>query len=633
MGFLKVVKATLKNPRLPNVCLAASFVCGSHLAFAGGEEAEAGYDVRLEKSHFISMRDEVRLSTDLYFPEGAKGKLPVILMRTPYNKNNMRRFPPVHKFVEQGYVVAIQDVRGKFESYGEFIPQNGDVNDGYDTIEWISTQFWSNGRVGSIGCSYLGDVQIFMAQSKHPALKAVVPQSSAGSVGAGGNHYSYGGSVSGGAIVLSGNLGWYHDYGSKVYNRLPEDLTREEFLELVDFFDPAPKTPKIDYSSLWDTLPLSNLMKAAGSPPNDFNALFERDLDDPWWDQFHYLKGDETFDVPGLFINSWHDFGISESLYQFNLFQKNALSKRSRDNQFVIISPMNHCESGTRLQTENTIVGERDMGDARLDYANIYMKWFDYWLKGDKNATIEMPKVQYYLMGKNEWKSAPAWPLPNTQYRKFYFHSNGNAQSRLGDGTLDFEAPAEEPVDNYTYDPADPTPSLGGSMCCTGTNESVAGSFDQSEIELRKDMLVYTSEPMEKGVEVTGPMRAVLYVSSSAMDTDFTVKLIDVYPDGRAYNMQQAILRARYREGFDKKVFMKEGEVYEVNITIPPTSNFFAPGHRIRIEIASSDFPAFDRNLNTGGNNYDETEWVVASNALYHSEKYPSHIVLPVIPE
>jgi putative CocE/NonD family hydrolase len=247
------------------------------------------------------------------------------------------------------------------------------------------------------------------------------------------------------------------------------------------------------------------------------------------------------------------------------------------------------------------------------------------------NGITDMPKVQYFLMGKNEWRSSDVWPLAGTKYKKFYLHSSGRANSRYGDGVISDTGPdSEQPADTFIYDPATPVPSLGGQACCTGL-DSGAGAYDQSEIEMRHDVLVYTSDVLEEGLNVTGPLEVVLYVSSSARDTDFMAKLVDVYPDGRAFNVQEGALRMRYREGFSKDLRMNEGEVYEARLDLHATANYFGPGHRVRLEVSSSSFPRFDRNLNTGGNNYDESEWVIAENAVHHSPAYPSHLLLPVI--
>ena len=306
------------------------------------------------------------------------------------------------------------------------------------------------------------------------------------------------------------------------------------------------------------------------------------------------------------------------------------MTPRGRDNQFIVVSPTSHCESENA--TDHTVVGERDLGDAQFDYWGLYLRWYDHWLKGADNDVTRMPKLQIYVMGDNKWRGENEWPLARTQFTNYYLHSKGKANSAYGDGALSKQGPAQESADNFTYDPGDPVPSRGGPVCCTGTPDSPEGSFDQSEVEAREDVLVYTTPILDKGVEVTGPLQAVLFASSTARDTDFTVKLVDVYPDGSSYNIQEGILRARYREGWSQKVWMEPEKIYEFKVYMEATSNYFGQGHRIRVEISSSNFPRFDRNLNTGGNNYDETKWVTAKNTIQHSRQYPSHIILPVIP-
>jgi putative CocE/NonD family hydrolase len=262
------------------------------------------------------------------------------------------------------------------------------------------------------------------------------------------------------------------------------------------------------------------------------------------------------------------------------------------------------------------------------------LAWFDYWLKGNQAAKPHFPKVQLFVMGKNQWRGENEWPLARTVFTKYYLHSDGRGNSRFGSGTLNTTPPQDESPDHYIYDPGTPVPTAGGALCnACGRNMALAdGAVNQSDIETREDVLVYTTAPLPQGVEVTGPLELILYASSSAKDTDFTAKLVDVYPDGTAFNLQESIIRARYREGFLKKVWMKPGEIYEIHIDLHATSNYFGVGHRIRLEISSSSFPRWDRNLNTGGNNYDETSWVSATNVIYHSAQSPSHLLLPVIP-
>lgn len=590
------------------------------------EKPTPKFKVRLEKSVLVPMRDGVKLSTDLYFPEGAGEKLPVILFRTPYNKKAARREnSDAYFFAGQGYLVAVQDTRGRFESEGEFTISTPDTEDGYDTTEWLGTQPWSTGKIGTYGCSYLGDVQVMQARLRNPHLAAMIPQAAGSSL----PEYGFG-VVNGGAIEVAASLGWFRLAGSKVFLRPPPGAASDFYAQWGEYFNPAPVLPEVSLREKWWTLPLSDLLKKAGAPPTDFEEIVTHTPGDAWWLARGYLVETDKFDTPSLQVNSWYDFGVAHTLYQFNLMRRNAVSPRGRDHQFMIISPTSHCRSETT--TEQTIVGERNVGDAQLDYWGIYLRWFDYWLKGIENGVTRMPKLQIYVMGRDEWRGENEWPLARTQFTKFYLHSDGHANSRFGSGTLSPTQPEEEAADHYVYDPQTPVPSVGGPVCCTGTPDAPEGAFDQSQVETRQDVLVYTTPVLEKGMEVTGPLEVVLYVSSSARDTDFTAKLVDVHPDGTAYNIQEGILRARYREGWQKKVWMKPGEVYEVRISLHATSNYFGPGHRLRLEVSSSNFPRFDRNLNTGGNNYDETQWVAAENSVHHSSRYPSQVILPVIP-
>jgi len=309
--------------------------------------------------------------------------------------------------------------------------------------------------------------------------------------------------------------------------------------------------------------------------------------------------------------------------------RENAKDESVRDNQYLVIAPTLHCRyTGA---TENTIVGERNIGDARLNYDEQISAWFDMWLKGEQNDfKAKTPRVQYYTMGSNKWQSSETWPPANATMVSYFLDSNGSANSAAGDGSLSTTKAKMDKPDSFTYDPMNPVPSYGGNVCCTG-NAINGGSYDQQEMETREDILVYTTDVLEEGLEISGFIESTLYVSSDVKDTDFTIKLIDVYPDGKAYNLDETIQRVRYREGYDKEVFMEEGEVYKVDLTPMSTSNYFEKGHRIRIEISSSNFPRFARNLNTGGNNYDEKVGVVATNKIHHSSEYPSVVKLPVV--
>ena len=634
---------------VPTALLLFAAACGPGDAGPGAEDAgptdaadvkgpfprPAGtYEVTLDPTHMVPMRDGVRLATDFYFPVGAEEPLPVVQIRTPYSKMPHRRENSAARFfASHGFAVAVQDMRGRYQSEGEYFVSRDDRRDGYDMVSWLAGQSWSNGRIGTYGCSYLGENQMQLAATRNPNHAAALPQAAGGSL-------RYFGVIFGGATELAASLGWFRGAGTKVFYRIPPGTPRETILQVEEMINPAPVPGELDFQAAWRTLPYIDMLKAAGAPPTDFEAFVSHEPGDPWWNHIGYVSHQDRFDVPALHVNSWYDIGVSETLKLFNLLSDNAESDRGRNNQFAIISPTDHCTS--EIATSRTVVGELDLGDARLDYWNIYLRWFDHWLRdegagdsaGDERADFEgMPRLQYYLMGANEWRTAESWPVEGTEFRPMYLHSGGGANTRDGDGRLSWEPPAaDQPADVFVYDPDNPVPTIGGPVCCTGTAEAPAGGFDQSAVEDRDDVLVYTSEPLTEGLEVTGPIELVLYVSSDARDTDFVGKLVDVHPDGTPINIQEGILRARYREGYGRKVWMEESGVYEVRIDLQATANHFLPGHRIRVEVTSSSFPRWDRNLNTGGNNYDETEWVVARNSVHHGPGHASHVLLPIVP-
>ncbi|MFN0178507.1 MAG: CocE/NonD family hydrolase [Gemmatimonadales bacterium] len=582
-----------------------------------------GPPIRVEQNVMIPMRDGVRLATDLYRPATGAGPWPVILTRTPYNKSAGRNAEQSREMATAGYVVAVQDVRGKYQSEGRFRVQATDADDGYDTVEWLARQPWSSGKVGTTGCSYPGEAQIFLAKRRHPAHAAMIPRAAAGPA-------RYLSIINGGAYELALMFGWLRAAGNLVHLQ-PAPGTPDSLVALArPFLSARLELPAVDFQAAWKTLPLAEMNRRVPGPPTEWEAFVTHGPGDSWWHQFNLLTPADTVATPALHVGSWYDYGVFETIEYFGRFRREGADPRTRDGQYLIVAPTAHC--AFEGATEATVVGTRPVGDARFDFTGTYLRWMDYWLKGKDNGIASMPKVQYYVMGRNEWRSSNEWPLPTTQPTKFYLRSDGRANSRFGTGRLDFEAPGAEPADEYTYDPATPVPSKGGALCCTGTADAPPGAFDQSDVEIRNDVLVYSTPPLTKGIEVTGAIEAVLYVSSSAKDTDFTVKLVDVYPDGTAYNVQEGILRARYREGFDRQVLMEPGRIYPIRVNVHATSNFFGPGHRIRVEVSSSNFPRFDRNLNTGGDNSRETTMVVAKNRVHHSARYPSHLLLPVIP-
>jgi len=598
----------------------------------------------VEHKVMMPMRDGVGLATDIYRPKTDE-PVPTIFVRTPYNFNLYRdgefqawRLRAPADAVRRGYAYVIQNERGKFFSEGEWDILGPPKSDGYDALSWIAEQPWSNGKVGTLGCSSTAEWQMGLAALDHPAHAAMVPQGFGAGVGRVGGFYEQGNWYRGGAEQMLFFV-WLYGVQNTQRPMFPSDISREDLVRLSKYFDLAPEMPRVDWSeALWH-LPVEDIMRNVDGPEGIFadsapvatgGRMIQRTPDDPAWYKGGLYHDDEPFGVPSLWFMSWYDVSVGPNLALFNHVRHNAEDPEVAENQYAVVAPVTHC-AYTRA-SEATIVGERAIGDARLDYRGLINAWFDYWLKGEANGiTDTLPRVRYYTMGSNEWQTSATWPPEGAELVTYYLDSGGSANTLHGDGRLTTRRPGpEDEADNFTYDPMDPVTSYGGNVCCTGGAVD-AGAFDQRQMEERQDILVYTSEPLEQGIEVSGTIEITLYVSSDARDTDFTVKLIDVYPDGRAYNLDETIQRARYREGYDKQVFMEEGRVYELLVSPMSTSNYFAEGHRIRIEVSSSNFPRFTRNLNTGGNNYDETEGVVAHNTVYHSRQYPSHIKLPIV--
>ena len=584
----------------------------------------------------MPMRDGIRLATDIYRPKTDQ-KVPIIFSRTPYNFNSWgdgeektRTYQRAYEAVKRGFAYVVQNERGRYFSEGEWDILGVPLTDGYDAFSWMKDQEWSNGKIGTLGCSSTAEWQMAVAALDHPSHAAMVPMGYGAGIGKVGEYYEQGNWFRGGAFQMlfaSWLYGVEHD---KFKPRIPAGASQEDLIRISRFYDLAPENPKIeDMREALSHLPLQDLLVNQGGKKEIFDDMIKRKPNDPAWFEGGLYHDDKEIGVPSMWFVSWYDVSVSPNLELFNHVRNNTKDQSIADNQYLVIAPTLHCRY--QRATENTVVGERNVGDARLDYDKLIYGWFDYWLKGEDNGILEdLPRVQYYVMGENKWKSADQWPPKEVEMTSLYLDSKGNANSLFGDGKLSLQKPTEANVDNYTYDPMNPVYSNGGNVCCIG-NAIKGGAVDQSNLETRNDILVYTSEPLEEGIEVSGFIEMSLFVSSDVKDTDFTVKLIDVYPDGTAYNLDETIQRARYREGYDKEVMMEKGEVYEISLTPMSTSNYFKKGHRIRIEVSSSNFPRFARNLNTGGNNYDETEGIVAHNTIHHSSAFPSEIRLPIV--
>ena len=598
----------------------------------------------VDRKLMIPMRDGVRIAADIYRPKDTSKKYPTIFSRTPYNFNywDVRNGAPRDlstelEAVKRGYAYVTMNERGRYFSEGNYDILGPPLTDGEDEFTWLAKQSWSNGKVGATGCSSTAEWQLAVAAQNNPAFTTMIVQGFGAGVGRVGPWYEQGNWYRGGAVQML-FIAWLYSQQNQVRPMFPRDTTQEELILAAKSFDLAQQAPSVDWAKALRHLPVKDIMKAAGGPRGVFadrmpvptgGAMIERTPNDPAWYKGGLWHDNMKIDIPGLWLMSWYDVSVGPNLAAYNHVRKTA-SPAVANQQYAIIAPTVHC--GFRRATENTIVGERSVGDARLNYDELTYGWFDHFLKGENNGILEKtPRVRYFTMGLNKWQSSDTWPPRGAQTMSLFLSSGGKANTLNGDGVLGESASATDTPDRFEYDPMNPAPSLGGNVCCTG-NAITAGSFDQRKNEERPDILVYTTEPLKEGLEVSGPIEVTLYVSSDAKDTDFTVKLIDVHPDGRAYNLDETIQRMRYREGYNKpEVWMQAGKVYKVTLGPMTTSNYFQAGHRIRIEISSSNFPRFDRNLNTGGRNWDESKGVVARNAVHHSRQYPSEVKLTVV--
>ncbi|MBV8206208.1 MAG: CocE/NonD family hydrolase [Acidobacteria bacterium] len=598
----------------------------------------------IERKLMIPMRDGKRMAADVYRPKDETKKYPTIFVRTPYNFNywDVRLGAPRDmtaelEAVKRGYAYVEMEERGHFFSEGNYDILGPPRSDGYDEIKWMSSLPWSNGRVGLTGCSSTAEWQLGVATLTPPGLATFNVQGFGAGVGRVKPYWEQGNWYRGGAVQML-FIAWLYGEQNQVRPMFPAQASQHDLASASRMFDLAPQMPPVDWSQALRHLPEKDIIAAVGGPRGIFadhmpvatgGAMIERAPNDPAWYQGGLWNDSMPIHLPGLWFMSWYDVSTGPNLAAYNFVRRTA-PPGIRDQQYAVIAPTLHCSY--KRATEDTVVGERHVGDARLDYDALIYGWFDHFLKGESNGILEnTPRVRYYTMGLNKWQAADTWPPQGAQAVTFYLASGGKANTLSGDGALATAAPQSDSPDSFTYDPMNPVPSHGGNVCCTG-NAVAGGAFDQRSMEERPDILVYTTEPLPGAMEVSGPIDVTLYVSSDAKDTDFTVKLIDVDPGGAAYNLDETIQRMRYREGYDKPLaWMLPGKIYKFSFQPMNTSNLFAAGHRIRIEISSSNFPRFDRNLNTGGKNYDESQGVVAHNSVHHSAQYPSAITLSVV--
>jgi putative CocE/NonD family hydrolase len=551
------------------------------------------------------MRDGVVLRADVYRPKAA-GRFPVLLERTPYDKRNSAAF--AIEAASHGFVAITQDVRGRYSSEGEWYPFRHESYDGYDTVEWAAGLPYSNGKVGMWGGSYVGATQMLAAIAHPPHLAGICPVVTA-------SDYHDGWTYQGGAFEQWFNQSWTSILAQDTLNRL-----------VVRSTNAVPGTttlPLTDY-------PLFDVSGARGFPATTAALApylldwLAHPSDDDYWKQLSIERHYADITVPALSVAAWYDIFLGGSLRNYAGIKAGGASEAARRGQHLLVVIGGHAGGGRKI-------GDVDFGAAADEFQEdaVVLRWYQYLFQGARNEFSGKP-VRIFVMGRNVWREEDDWPLARARSTRYFLHSTRGATSLRGDGSLSTEAPRSEPIDHYVYDPSNPAPTIGGPLCCD--RERLApGPRDQRPVEARDDVLVYTTPAFTEDTEVTGPVTLELFAASSAVDTDFAAKLVDVGPDGFARNLTEGIVRARYRESQEEPQLMNPGQVYRFAIDMWSTSNVFLRGHALRLEVSSSDFPRFDRNLNTGEEQAGGTRYVSAANSVYHDAEHPSALVVPVV--
>jgi len=547
------------------------------------------YQVQIDFDRRVPMRDGILLSADVYRPQ-AEGRFPVVLLRTPYLKNGDGATATGRYFAERGYVLVWMDVRGRGDSDGVFVPYRNEGRDGYDSIEWCAAQPWSNGAVGTMGGSYLARIQWLAALEHPPHLRAMIvsvcPSDPFVELPTGTNGPMH--------------LCWlYMTSGRTMQN-----------------------TSAVDWNAVYDHVPLQTMDERVGRAIPHWREELEHDRLDDYWRAICYQDKYDQLDLPVLHISGWYDDQQVGTPLNFMGMAAQAASPAARASQKLLMGPWGHRIVGV------TRMGEVDFGpSALMNLEATQLRWFDRWLKGFPNGVSEEPPVRIFVMGENAWRDERSWPPARAQFIRFYLHSSGRANSRFGDGALASEVPGTQPPDSYRYDPARPFPFL-----TEPTSEQIGGADDYAAVQRRDDVLVYMTPPLERDTEVTGPIKVELYAASSAPDTDFMAMLADVHPSGFVQRLCDGMVRARYREGMTNPTPIEPGRVYRYTIDCWNTSQVFKRGHRICVQVASSAFPKYDRNLNSGESLASGSRMAVAEQKIHHDSERPSCVVLPIIP-
>jgi putative CocE/NonD family hydrolase len=552
------------------------------------------FEVEMRLDVKVPMRDGIELSADIYLPR-TDGPFPVVLMRTPYSNNVDVAITKARRLANRGYACVMQDVRGRWDSAGEYYAFHQETNDGFDTQEWIGQQDWCDGNIGMAGASYGGCVQWLSAPLRSQYLKALVPRVMC-------TDYYRGLMHPGGTFQLNVMMTW----GMRTNGRTGQSIDYHNWTEA------------------FRSLPLVDLAGNTGRDLPFWQDWLVHPNDDGYWNEVNTERRFDEIEIPALVMGGWYDLYATDAFDNFKGLRERGGNELARGSK-LIVGPWPHALS------TSTKTGDIDFGaGSLLDLDAIEQRWFDRWLKGVDDVEEDAP-IRLFVMGINQWRDEHEWPLARTDWQSWNLHSAGAANTARGDGSLSVEPSAEEPADRFVYDPEFPAQTIGGNNCCS-PDIVPWGPYDQRPVESRGDVLCYTTEALNDDLEVTGPVSLRLFSSTDCLDTDWTAKLVDVSPSGYAKNLCDGIIRARYRQGFREEKLLEPDNIYEYEITVGVTSNVFKRGHRIRLEVSSSNFPRFDRNLNTGGKLYTETEMKVASQTVHHSRDYPSQLILPVIP-
>jgi uncharacterized protein len=563
----------------------------------------------------LPMRDGIRLATVIFRPR-ADGRYPTLLVRSPYAAGIPEQFKPMHTAqFKKNYVLVLQNERGSEWSEGEFGILTTTTADAQDTLDWISAQDWSSGKVGMHGCSSTAENQLKLAAIGHPALRACVPMSSGAGVGdIPGTEGSNGCFFRGGVPMIKTWALWYGPFGVRQRPKLPADAEGDELARIFRQYSvAAPDFRSAEYTAALDkaTLqaPSGGILRRMGSPLTGYESFMADGPASPAWKAVDLINDSHTGATPSININGWMDVGARETVKLFEFQQHHS-------DQYLIMAPTAHCRMLATGPAE--LLGLRPMGDTRFPYNEIIISWFDRFLCEDAGAWQPMPKVQVFLMGACAWLTGDSWPLPATETRTLFLTSDKSANTLWGDGAL-VPAARDTGIDEFIADPHNPVQSLGGDLA---THDPIC--VDQRAIECRADVLVYSTPVLTDPIAIVGDVSAELYVSADVEDADVFVKLVDVYPDGTAYNLADSCLRLRYRDGFQQPAKLVPGEVYLIEIAGITTANYFAAGHRIRIEIAGSSFPLADRNWHAGDRNDLATDGPIAHLALHHGNGHES---------